>query len=197
MPGFDTDPVEVRTLMQAGSHRMAIPTMFNSCSLILSAGPKHTVIRNSCDPEERVKMLEIGLWNLETPARNQKFSVPLPVPGEVIEIAVSPTGEHLVWLLHIHEEAAAYNLVRRLLRFLPPAKPRDSYQIWTSTLNGSAPKLLGVKPITIQWRQKSGFLDDIPAGWEHQGGVYNLRWAGNEKRVSFTYNGSLYTITIQ
>ena len=87
-----------------------------------------------------------------------------------------------------------YDRVCRFLRFLPQPQSRDTYQVWTTTLNGASPRLLGVKDIKVQWTPAIGCFGP---GRRHEGGVSHLAWTVNAKAVSFTYENSLYTMAAE
>jgi len=190
MTGSDK-PVELRSLSSIPASRLKIPRNFETGSLLLSAGPTHTILQQSWDSEEELRMVRISILNLDLPASSRQMEVPLPALANVMEVSLSPRGDRLAWLLHVRHEASFYNRVCRLSRFLRPISRRDSDQIWITELNGSSPHLVGSKEIKRVWNPGTGCF---PSGWDFEGGVESLVWTVDAQHLSFLYQDAVWTV---
>ena len=93
MPSYE--PVEVRTLTSPSGPRRDVPSVLEpNCYIIMSSDPKHTVISRWFE-DKKVAAVEVVLWNLNARGDSTRLHVPLPVPARVMEVAVSPDGDHL------------------------------------------------------------------------------------------------------
>lgn len=151
------------------------------------------------------------------PAR--KFSVRLP-PGTVAwDVALSPNGNRLAWLLQTETYEPLVTLARR---FAPnsalaarPATRRAG--LWTSRPDGSdlrpiASMALPPLPVAqnprLPARRGNGAMNAGQAQFVQAIMAFNLRrrnadkmpaalrWMPNGRRVSFVYNGSLWTVPV-
>jgi hypothetical protein len=101
-------------------------------------------------------------------------------PGE--EVALSPRGDRLAWIIHVMEEPP--RMQKWLSRWLPSLKaaPREIIELRISQLDGSDMKIIGYIDAPNQ-------TQDDWKKWPDK-----LRWLPDGQRLSFLYDNALWTI---
>jgi WD40 repeat protein len=192
MPGYSDSPIEVRELANTIARKLPVPNCLVDCQLWLSSDHGHSVIRKYTSRDDKIlRTIDIGLWDLTGQGKSMKRTVRVPDPGEVMDLAVSPDGNSLAWLIHTRQDTRVYEMVRRLLHALPAQQRRDADELWITTIDGSSPRLIGKKAITVTWQPAYGCFGP---GWDHEGNVESLAWTQDGARLSFLYDDGLYTV---
>jgi hypothetical protein len=127
-----------------------------------------------------------GRVNLGRLARGQDapVTVSLPQDARPYEVAISPSGDKLAWLLWFDKPSSYPRWMRP---WLPPAMTRDqnTVALYTSLCDGRGMRLIGQIPLTNQSRV---FPSAMAAG------LGSLEWTPDGKRLSFIYSNALYTV---
>ena len=110
---------------------------------------------------------ELSVWSLHASTALQRWTVHLP--GRAYEIAVSPKGDRIAWLLMPN------------LKGRPRNVQRGAASLWVSQLDGSRMREIGSAGTDVRQRSAPSLL-------------MQLRWLPGGKRLSFLYNGALYTV---
>ena len=126
------------------------------------------------------------------PARLREYTVNIPVApyhwDAAIpfsnEVELSPHGDRLAWMVHVmEEEPPLRKLLSRWLRSLQiPPCPRA--ELRTSRLDGSDMKVIGY----LHYRDKN-------KKWHDEVVPHGLHWLPDGTRVSFAYDGALWTVS--
>jgi hypothetical protein len=103
-------------------------------------------------------------------------------PTEDVEL--SPPGDRLAWLIHIMAEPS---LVQRMLsRWMPWLEARSHIELRTTKLDGSDVNRIGY----IELHYLQPYEDDYA-------GPGGLRWLPDGRRLSFVYQGGLWTVPVR
>jgi hypothetical protein len=106
---------------------------------------------------------DITVWDLDVPTPLHRYAVSLPAQAQ--EVAVSPQGDRVAWLLM-------------------PSKSRGravpTVSLWVSGLDGTSLREIG----SVRWTSQSQ-MGDIPT---------QVHWLPGGKRLGFIYGNSLWTV---
>lgn len=151
---------------------------------ILGVTPQGKVIFNDSfdqwggppgQPQPPLSLREVSLKGPQPTARTFQVQVPKTPPGEGARVSLSPQGDRLLWTC-FSARPNSFLLWFSSLTHRSFSGGRESLDIWTCPLNGSAPSHVGT------WnRPRMGFI----ACWNPDG-----------KHVSMTMDGELYSVSV-
>lgn len=108
-----------------------------------------------------------------------KYKTSLPFQATIQEVAISPKTNKVAWILTGQYKSSLTILTHYLFPALVQ-KMQCTSGIWVSNLDGSAMHEIGTIP--------------IPLNRSSAQSLFLLHWLPEEKKLSFIYNNSLYTI---
>jgi len=102
--------------------------------------------------------------------------------GTIANIRLSPTGDRIAWLVDSAQVDSGRAALHRLLPFVSvPMQLRQ--ELWISRLDGKGMRLVGQTLL----KTRSG----------NEVRITDLRWLPNGKRLSFSYEDALWTVSVQ
>ncbi len=192
----DNDEFEVRTLAQQPGVKIPRPPWIRDSNvrLVMLKATVPTFINSPhmCywDPASIVKA---AIWDPELPDRLDTFDIPLPVDSTVHSAVLSPNGKRIAWLLHVEHWIPEYT---RLQKILSPVHPiehrRDSYQIWTTAVDGSSPLMIAAKEVKLVRNEGRRSMAEWP--WYYFGAVGGLAWRRDGEELSFEYQNGIWIV---
>jgi hypothetical protein len=114
-------------------------------------------------------------------AASRSFPVRLPVPGGEASVALSPDGERVGWLVYT---GRPFSLIEQWLARLNPrfafgAAPRYTLNLFVSKRDGTGVREVGRVAVSPQDRSRGA-----------------LRWTPDGTRLSFVFEGALWTVPV-
>jgi hypothetical protein len=176
----------VRRLFDRQGMPMEFPAALTSCDLILSTGPSPTILNEAWQRKEDAPV-EIGFWD-PVASSHHRLQAFLPASGWVHEVAISPSGKRFAWLLGVEFEAE---------RFSPPQRGGPDtrigvhYQLWTTDLDGSSPRLIA-EEVGEMWHQQGSYTGE----WRGSGWIHTLRWTSDSSALSFFSDRKLFLLPV-
>lgn len=130
-------------------------------------------------PTQSAQLTDYDIAVPATPSHKREILLPrFSIPEDLV---LSINGDRLAWLLEYDD---APPISRWLHALVPqfPSPPRPTLALYVSGLNGTGMTEIGHKTVT----------PDLPMELE----IRNLQWLPGDKKLSFTYDGALYTVPV-
>lgn len=121
---------------------------------------------------------------LSTPNPTRTRILNLPPSAHLEEVAVSPQQKYILYHLHTSQSSPS---LAWLHRFIPqiPVTPTVTDALWVSRSDGSGLHEIGHEPYT-------GLSSISP-----NDRLESIQWLPDGKRISFTYEGMLYVLSVE
>ncbi len=152
---------------------------------ILGVTPNQHLLTASPAPllPGQVYFYDMALTPAARPSRT--YTVSLPGNYYADTIALSPSGDRLAWKLYGHHRSSVSFLNGLLWHLFPnlAQSPQPVIGLWVSRLDGTGMHEVGEMPVPRQ------------DGWNLS--LSDLSWTPDGKRLSFTYDGALWTVPIR